>query len=154
MRGVDVAKGTILLHHPASPRRDGRDARSRRTAGGAGFPASISNTPVEVAETLAPILFRSKRLADDPGGAGARHGGSGQVVSFQLALAGTVAGVAADLDRTRVPAEGILGGEPGVPVNAPRNGEAVENPEGACSICSRATCWSWHCPAVAVNGKA
>ncbi|NDH34430.1 MAG: hypothetical protein EBX67_02985, partial [Betaproteobacteria bacterium] len=33
-----------------------------------GFPANISNTPIEVAETLTPILFGEKRLADGSGG--------------------------------------------------------------------------------------
>ncbi len=132
MRGVDTAKGTsfstILFFNGgmgAMRDRDGPPA--------AGFPANISNTPVEVAETLAPILFQSKRLADDSGGTGARHGGWGQVVSFQSRWPGRLR-VSLLTDRTRVPAKGILGGEPGRTGHVLCNGQPVQNPKGVVDL--------------------
>lgn len=127
LRGVDTVKGTsfstILFFNGgmgAMRDRDGPPA--------AGFPANISNTPVEVAETLAPVLFTSKRLADGSGGAGAHRGGLGQVVSFQSRWPGRLR-VSLLTDRTRVPAKGILGGAPGACGHVWLNGKAVDNPK-------------------------
>ncbi len=128
MRGVDTVKGTsfssILFFNGgmgAMRDRDGPPA--------AGFPANISNTPVEVAETLAPVLFRAKRLADGSGGAGAHRGGMGQVVSFQSRWPGRLR-VSLLTDRTRVPAKGILGGAAGRTGHVLINGVPVVNPKG------------------------
>ena len=127
MRGVDTVKSTsfstILFFNGgmgAMRDRDGPPA--------AGFPANISNTPVEVAETLAPVLFTAKRLADGSGGAGAHRGGLGQVVSFQSRWPGRLR-VSLLTDRTRVPAKGILGGESGRVGHVLLNGTAVANPK-------------------------
>jgi N-methylhydantoinase B len=43
-----------------------------------GFPANVSNTPIEVLETEAPILCERKSLATDSAGAGRFRGGLGQ----------------------------------------------------------------------------
>ena len=127
LRGVDVVRGTsfsnILFFNGgmgAMRDRDGPPA--------SGFPANISNTPVEVAETLAPILFGTKRLADGSGGAGAHRGGLGQVVSFRSRWPGRLR-VSLLTDRTRVPAKGIMGGEPGKVGHVLLNGVAVDNPK-------------------------
>lgn len=127
LRGVDVVRGTsfsnILFFNGgmgAMRERDGPPA--------AGFPANISNTPIEVAETLAPILFGAKRLADGSGGAGAHRGGLGQVVSFTSRWPGRLR-VSLLTDRTRVPAKGIMGGEPGKVGHVLLNGVAVDNPK-------------------------
>lgn len=127
LRGVDAAKGTsfstILFFNGgmgAMRDRDGPPA--------AGFPANISNTPVEIAETLAPVLFGSKRLDDGSGGAGAKQGGMGQVVSFKSRWPGRLR-VSLLTDRTRVPAKGIMGGEAGRAGHVYLNGVAVDNPK-------------------------
>lgn len=132
LRGVDAARGksfsTILFFNGgmgAMRDRDGPPA--------AGFPANISNTPVEVAETLAPVLFRTKRLADGSGGAGRHTGGMGQVVSLESRWPGTLR-VSLLTDRVRVPAKGVLGGAPGRVGHVLRNGAPVPNPKGVIDL--------------------
>jgi N-methylhydantoinase B len=132
LRGVDAARGrsfsTILFFNGgmgAMRDRDGPPA--------AGFPANISNTPIEVAETLAPIVFRAKRLDDGSGGAGARSGGLGQVIAFESRWPGQLR-VSLLTDRTRVPAKGILGGSAGRPGHVHRNGVPVDTPKGVIEL--------------------
>jgi len=98
-----------------------------------GFPANISNTPIEVAETLTPILFGEKRLADGSGGAGLSRGGDGQVVSFQSRWPGLMR-VSLLTERTRVPARGLFGGQAGKTGAVSLNGVAVENPKRVIEI--------------------
>ena len=132
MRGIDIEKGTsfssILFFNGGMGAMHGRDG-----APAAGFPANISNTPIEIAETLAPIRFKSKRLADDSGGKGARRGGMGQVVAFESRWPGRLR-VSLLTDRTRVPAKGILGGEAGQVGHVWCNGVPVENPKGVVDL--------------------
>jgi N-methylhydantoinase B len=127
LRGVDVDTGasfsTILFFNGgmgAMRDRDGPPA--------SGFPANISNTPIEVSETLAPIVFEAKRLADGSGGSGAHRGGMGQVVSFRSRWPGRLR-VSLLTDRTRVPAKGLLGGAPGRVGHVLLNGSPVPNPK-------------------------
>ncbi len=84
-------------------------------------------------ETLAPIRFKAKRLADVSGGAGAHRGGMGQVVAFESCWPGRLR-VSLLTDRTRVPAKGILGGEAGRPGHVWCNGKPVENPKGVVDL--------------------
>lgn len=128
LRGVDPVQGTsfstILFFNGgmgAMRDRDGPPA--------AGFPANISNTPVEVAETLAPVLFHEKSLRDGSGGAGDHVGGMGQTVSFESRWEGRMR-VSLLTDRTRVPAKGIMGGSPGVTGHVRLNGQPVTHPKG------------------------
>ncbi len=94
----------------------------------AGFPANISNTPIEIAETLAPIIFGEKRLADGSGGKGKHMGGLGQVVSFTSLWPGQLR-VSLLTDRTRIPAKGIHGGDAGQVGHVLINGKPVPNPK-------------------------
>jgi N-methylhydantoinase B/oxoprolinase/acetone carboxylase alpha subunit len=132
LRGVDVEKGisfsTILFFN------GGMGAmRERSGPPASGFPANISNTPVEVAETLAPVIFGTKRLADGSGGEGAQRGGMGQVVSFRSRWPGRLR-VSLLTERTRVPARGILGGSPGRVGHVLLNGEPVANPKSVVDL--------------------
>lgn len=128
MRGVDTVRGTsfssILFFNGgmgAMRDRDGPPA--------AGFPANISNTPIEVAEMLSPVLFRSKSLIDGSGGEGAHRGGMGQKVSFQSRWPGRLR-VSLLTERTRIPAKGIEGGSAGRTGHVLLNGQPVQNPKG------------------------
>ena len=128
LRGVDPARdasfSTILFFNGgmgAMRERDGVAATS--------FPANISNTPIEVAENLAPILFTAKRLDEGSGGCGARRGGQGQVVSFASRWPGTIR-VSLLTERVRQPARGLLGGGSGKLGHVYRNGVPVEQPKG------------------------
>ncbi|UOD50113.1 hydantoinase B/oxoprolinase family protein [Orrella daihaiensis] len=127
LRGVDAENGksfaSILFFNGgmgAMRDRDGPPA--------AGFPANISNTPIEVAETLAPVIFGEKRLADGSGGQGKHTGGLGQVVSLRSMWPGRLR-VSLLTDRTRIPAKGIHGGQPGRVGHVYLNDEPVSNPK-------------------------
>ncbi|MBM3407106.1 MAG: hydantoinase B/oxoprolinase family protein [Betaproteobacteria bacterium] len=127
LRGVDTERGrsfsTILFFNGGMGAMRGRDGPPA-----AGFPANISNTPVEVAETLAPIVFSCKRLADGSGGRGEFQGGAGQIVSFQSRWPGRLR-VSLLTDRTRIPAKGLLGGAAGAVGRVRLNGLDVDNPK-------------------------
>ena len=56
----------------ARPSRDGLSATA--------FPSGIRAIPVEICETVAPILIRRKELRPGSGGAGRHRGGDGQTV--------------------------------------------------------------------------
>jgi len=111
---------TILFFNGGMGAMQGRDGPPA-----AGFPANISNTPIEVAETLAPILFGEKRLAEGSGGDGRYRGGDGQIVSFQSHWPGKMR-VSLLTDRTKMPARGLLGGADGKTGGVYLNGKLVE----------------------------
>jgi N-methylhydantoinase B len=58
----------------ARPAKDGLSTTS--------FPSGVTTQAVEVAETLAPIVFWRKELREDSGGAGRFRGGLGQVIEI------------------------------------------------------------------------
>jgi N-methylhydantoinase B len=88
----------------AGPRQDGLSATS--------FPSGIATTPVEVLETISPLVIRSKELRPDSGGAGKYRGGLGQTIQVEVRT-GEPYVVSVLCDRVEVAAEGYLGGQPG-----------------------------------------
>jgi len=91
----------------------GMGARARKDGlSTTGFPSGVAGTPAEVTETLAPIFVHRRELRVDSGGAGRYRGGLGQAIEIAVRT-GRAYGVAATADRTRFPAEGVAGGEPG-----------------------------------------
>ena len=60
----------------ARPTKDGLSAIT--------FPSGVLGTPVEVVETLAPLLVERKALRDGSGGDGRFRGGLGQVLGFRV----------------------------------------------------------------------
>jgi N-methylhydantoinase B len=76
------------------------------------WPSNISATPVEVAERAAPILIRYKRLCPGSGGEGASRGGLGQETLVELRGARGCSAYFM-IERTRVAAPGLGGGEAG-----------------------------------------
>jgi N-methylhydantoinase B len=85
----------------AGPRTDGMCAA---------FPANLRNTPVEVMETLMPLVCEAKEIIEGSAGRGRHRGGFGQ----RLALRATAPISFSLLNaQTRYPAAGVLGGEPG-----------------------------------------
>ena len=58
----------------ARPGKDGLNATA--------FPSGVRNTPVEVNETIAPLIFWKKEYRTDSGGPGAQRGGLGQVMEI------------------------------------------------------------------------
>jgi len=74
------------------------------------FPSNLANLPVEVLESIAPVLYTEQRLIPDSGGVGFHRGGLGQRKTFRVRhpmMASLL------LDRFRHPPGGVLGGGPG-----------------------------------------
>jgi N-methylhydantoinase B len=97
------------------------------------FPSGVLGTPVEVIEHLAPLIVEKKALREDSGGAGRYRGGLGQVIAFR-ARDDTPFTVSVLGDRTRRPAAGFLGGEPGALGEVLIDGVRPDNPKAEQSI--------------------
>jgi len=104
----------------ARPTKDGLSATA--------FPSGVLGTPVEVVETLAPLLVERKALRDGSGGDGRFRGGLGQVMGFRV-LSDDPATCSVFCDRTTIPAQGFFGGEPGAKGALLINGKAPANPK-------------------------
>jgi N-methylhydantoinase B len=128
LHGIDPAReqsfSTILFFNGGMGAMQSRDGYACTS-----FPANISNTPLEVTENIAPILFQIKAMYPESGGAGAHCGGAGQVVSFESRWPGVIR-ASLLTERIRVPAKGLLGGEPGKVGYVAKNGVAVSQPKG------------------------
>jgi N-methylhydantoinase B len=88
----------------------------------------VLGTPVEVVESLAPLLIERKALREGSGGDGRQRGGLGQVIAFRVrsdepALCSVLC------DRTRIAPQGFFGGRPGLPGQVLINGRAPTNPK-------------------------
>jgi N-methylhydantoinase B len=81
---------------------DGRPATS--------YPSNLANLPIEVLESLAPVLYLEQRLIPDSGGPGRHRGGLGQRKTFRV-LHPMMASLI--IDRCQHPPGGVLGGGPG-----------------------------------------
>lgn len=75
----------------------------------AAFPSGIMGVPVEIIETLSPVVVRRREIAQDSGGAGRYRGGCGQWLEAGVRT-GQPFITSAGSDRTRVPARGYSGG--------------------------------------------
>ena len=76
------------------------------------FPSGIMGVPVEVIESVAPLIVYRREIAADSGGPGRFRGGCGQYMEVG-ALTGKPYNLGPIFDRTRVPAEGYEGGRQG-----------------------------------------
>ncbi len=79
-----------------------------------GFPSGVQGTPVEIAETQAPLLFWRKEFRAGSGGTGRTRGGLGQVIEVESAE-GAPFDLVAAFDRVQFPPRGQLGGADGAP---------------------------------------
>lgn len=76
------------------------------------FPSNLSNTNIEVLETLVPVEVHERAIRRGSGGAGRQRGGDG--IAFEFSLRGESRAAAVFLvNRTRAGAPGVLGGEAG-----------------------------------------
>ena len=89
------------------------------------WPSNVSSTPIEISEHIAPLRFHHKRLRPDSGGAGRHRGGLGQEILLE-SRSDTPIAVSFLAERTRFPAFGIEGGQPGAPGELRINGERVD----------------------------
>ncbi len=88
--------------------RPGKDGLSATA-----FPSRVRCVPVEITETLSPIVFWRKELRPDSGGAGKHRGGLGQSLEVGTVDGEPFAMAAATCDRVLFPARGREGGRPG-----------------------------------------
>jgi N-methylhydantoinase B len=88
----------------ARPSKDGLSA--------VGFPSGVAGVPAEIVESLSPVVVKRRELRPDSGGAGRWRGGLGQLTEFVRRGEGRWS-VSSIADRTKYPAPGLLGGQPG-----------------------------------------
>jgi len=93
------------------------------------FPSGVLGTPVEVIETLSPLIVERKALRDGSGGDGQWRGGLGQVIAFRVQTREPYV-CSVLCDRTRIGPLGFFGGEPGAMGQVLINGAAPANPKG------------------------
>ncbi len=102
----------------ARPVKDGMSATA--------FPSGVRNTPVEINETLAPLVVWKKEFRQDSGGAGLHRGGLGQVMEIAHRQDAAYS-ISALFDRIDHPARGREGGGPGAPgILALRSGQRLK----------------------------
>jgi N-methylhydantoinase B len=89
----------------ARPRQDGLSATA--------FPSRVRGIPIEILETLAPVVFWTKELRPDSGGAGEFRGGLGQTLEIGCLEDASFAMSPGTCDRILHPARGREGGQPG-----------------------------------------
>jgi N-methylhydantoinase B len=89
----------------ARPAKDGLNATA--------FPSGVRNTPIEINETIAPLIFWKKEYRTDSGGAGIHRGGVGQVMEISHAEGAPFA-INTMFDRVIHPPRGRNGGANGM----------------------------------------
>ena len=89
----------------ARPKLDGLSATA--------FPSGVRNVPVEITETIAPVLVWSKEYRTDSGGAGEYRGGLGQIMEVESAE-DMPFGISTSFDRVVYPPRGRAGGKSGM----------------------------------------
>jgi N-methylhydantoinase B len=104
----DATPFAVNLFHTggagARPNKDGLSATA--------FPSGVRNTPVEINESIAPIIVWKKEYRTDSGGAGTYRGGTGQVMEISNAEGAPFA-ICATFDRVHNPPRGRAGGKNG-----------------------------------------
>jgi N-methylhydantoinase B len=79
-----------------------------------GFPSGVAGVPAEVMESLTGLVVERKQIRPDSAGPGKFRGGCGQLTSF-ADRSGQTWSMSGMYDRLKFPAEGLLGGGPGLP---------------------------------------
>jgi N-methylhydantoinase B len=89
----------------ARPRQDGMSATA--------FPSRVRCIPIEITETISPVVVWRKELRANSGGAGRQRGGLGQTIEIGLSEDAPFIMSAGTMDRVIFPARGRDGGKPG-----------------------------------------
>lgn len=90
----------------ARPTKDGLSATA--------YPSGVRGTPVEINESIAPLVFWRKELRTDSAGAGKYRGGLGQVLEIESSMAADFE-LLASFDRVDHAPRGRQGGGAGTP---------------------------------------
>lgn len=101
----------------ATAKRDGHSVLS--------FPSNLGNTPIEVLETLAPILVAERRIRKGSGGKGQHFGGDGLSMTFEF-MGDTPAICSFLFTRRIVCSQGMNGGGNGQPARVSINGNEID----------------------------
>jgi N-methylhydantoinase B len=88
----------------ARPLKDGLSATA--------YPSGVKGTPVEIAESITPLIFWRKELRPDSGGAGRTRGGLGQIIEIESGI-GRPFDLLAAYDRIDHPPRGRNDGRDG-----------------------------------------
>jgi len=88
----------------ARPTKDGLSATA--------FPSGVRNVPIEITESITPLVFWKKEYRADSGGAGRQRGGLGQVMEIANGEAAPFS-LSATFDRIVHPPRGREGGHDG-----------------------------------------
>jgi N-methylhydantoinase B len=78
------------------------------------YPSGVKGTPVEIAESITPLIFWKKELRPGSGGAGRTRGGLGQIIEIESRI-GEPFELLAAFDRIDFPPRGRAGGKAGAP---------------------------------------
>ena len=107
------------FHTGGTGARPGKDGLSATA-----FPSGVRSTPIEITETVAPLIFWRKEYIPDSGGPGEYRGGLGQIMEISHAQDAAFA-VSKMFERVRNAARGRDGGGAGAPgrVYVPGAGE-------------------------------
>ena len=97
------------FHTGGTGARPGKDGLSATA-----FPSGVRSTPIEITETVAPLIFWRKEYIADSGGPGEYRGGLGQVMEISHAE-GAAFAVSKMFERVRNAALGRDGGGAGAP---------------------------------------
>ena len=95
------------FHTGGTGARPGKDGLSATA-----FPSGVRSTPIEITETVAPLIFWRKEYIPDSGGPGEFRGGLGQVMEISHA-SGEPFAISKMFERVRNPARGRSGGGAG-----------------------------------------
>jgi len=96
-----------MFHTGGTGGRPGKDGLNATA-----FPSGVRNTPIEISETVAPIVIWRKEYRTDSGGPGRHRGGTGQIMEIGHAEKAPFA-VNAMFDRVKHPPRGRGGGGDG-----------------------------------------
>ena len=107
--GDATAFSVTIFHSGGTGARPGKHGLSATA-----FPSGVRNTPVEITESIAPIIYRRKEYRVGSGGEGRYRGGDGQIIEIEHAEGAPFA-VFALFDRIDHPARGRHGGGDGAP---------------------------------------
>ena len=98
-----------IFHAGGTGARPGKDGLSATA-----YPSGVRNTPVEITESVAPLIFTRKEYRIGSGGEGQHRGGDGQIIEIE-STTGAPFAVYALFDRIDHPARGRGGGGNGAP---------------------------------------
>ncbi|MES2564177.1 MAG: hydantoinase B/oxoprolinase family protein, partial [Pseudomonadota bacterium] len=102
------------------------------------YPSNSGSPPVEVLESVVPLLVQRKCLRVDSGGAGTFRGGLGVELIIENASEETIQ-VASRMDRVTNPPEGLAGGQSGAYAGIWQNTSKPFPPKGRGQLAPRET---------------